>query len=193
MACINAAFVGNGMGIGRLGDQDIIMKRKFRWVMSILYCSGQRLVPASFVKTAARPSVTIEEIEINFLNAKTWIPGKASWETITVTYYDVNATENTELLSWLASVYDFTDPTCLHMNSKRQDYAGQGILHILDGCGNIMEQWVLDDMWPTSINFGDLSYDTSEVCEIELTLRYSQVQYTSFCGGTISPCVCTAC
>lgn len=193
MPCFNAATGGEGMGIGRLGDADIIHKRKFRWTFAIEFCNHSKNVPASFVKTASRPSLTIEETDINFLNEKTWIPGKASWEAIDVTYYDVSASENIGLLSWLASVYDFTNDTCRWMNAKRQDYAGSGILRLLDGCGNIMEQWILNDMWPTSIKFGDLDYSSSEVCEIALTLRYSKVEYTSNCGGTIVRCGCTPC
>ena len=75
------------MGMGRIGTGDVVFKRKFRWQFSIQTNTG--LVPPSVVKVAARPSLTIEETEINYLNAKMWIPGKGSWETITVTYYDV--------------------------------------------------------------------------------------------------------
>lgn len=188
----SAAIGGNGMGIGRLGDPDIIHKRKFRWTFGIHFCGSNRTVKPSFVKTAARPDLTIEETDINFLNEKTWIPGKAAWEPITVTYYDVNSTENVDLLSWLASVYDFTSE-CRHMNAKRQDYSGTATLRMLDGCGNIMEIWTLQDAWPTSIKFGDLDYASSEVSEIELTLRYSKVTLDNRCGGQITRCPCTGC
>jgi hypothetical protein len=161
-------------------------------VFSITYCTGKR-VPAYFVKTASRPDLTIEETEINFLHQKTWIPGKASWETITVTYYDIASGDNIQLWNWIASIYDFTNPTCLHMNAKRKDYAGVAMLNMLDGCGNIVEQWFMRDVWPTSIKFGDLDYASSDVCEIEVTLRYSSVSYKSYCGGTITRCPCTPC
>lgn len=196
MSCnLNAAIGGNGMGIGRLGDDSIIHKRKFRWTFEIQFggklCGG--FVPASFVKTAARPEITIEETEINFLNEKLWIPGKAVWEPITITYYDVNSSENTQLLSWLASVYDFTDDTCRHMNAKRSEYSGIGTLKMLDGCGQPMEKWTYGDMWPTSIKFGDLDYAVSEVSEIEITLRYSKVKFTNLCGKQPVRCKCSHC
>lgn len=193
MPCTNAADFGNGMGIGRLGAQDIIHKRKFRWVFQIAFCNFQRIVPPYFVKTASRPDLTIEETEINFLNEKTWIPGKPAWESITVTYYDVASSANIELWSWIATIYDITDPTCRWMNAKRQDYAGQGYLGMLDGCGSIVEQWLFNDMWPTSIKFGDLDYSSSDVCEIEISLRYSSVQYKNLCGAQPVRCPCTVC
>ena len=191
------AVVGGGgfsMGIGKLGSDEVTLKRKFRWLFSITVCSGA-LVPPHFVKVASRPDISIEETEINFLNEKTWIPGKASWEAITVTYLDVAAkggSDNIGLWDWLASVYDFTS-TCRFMSSKRKDYAGEGSLVMLDGCGNPMELWTMGDMWPTSIKFGELDYSDSGFAEIELTLRYSKVEYTNFCGRDPVGCGCSGC
>lgn len=178
------------MGIGLLGDPNAIFKRKFRFLFSILTCGGQ-FVPAHFVKTSARPDISIEETEINFLNEKTWIPGKASWEQMTVTYYDL-ASADLSLYSWLAGVYDFTN-LCRWQNSRRAEYAGTGFLFILDGCGAIMEKWTLGDMWPTSIKFGELDYSSTDTLDVELTLRYSKVSYQNFCGGVIQRCGCLPC
>ena len=181
------------MGIGQLGFKNLVFKRKFRFTFELSEICGQRTVPKHFVKLAARPSLTVEETEINFLNAKTWIPGKASWETITVTYIDVASNEMQNLYSWLASVYDFTDPIQLSMGSQRQDYSAVATIKMWDGCGQLIDTWILRDVWPTAINFGELAYDNSENAEIELTLRYSDVKYESTCPGfTIDPC-CTPC
>jgi len=192
----NSANNLGGMGIGKLGAAETLLKRKFRFVFGIDYCikngSPQKRVSAYYVKMASRPDITIEDTELNFLNGKTWIPGKASWETITVTYYDAADADGVGLLSWLATIYDFTSD-CRYMASRPQDYAGVGTLVMLDGCGNPIEQWQLYNLWPTSIKFGELDYSQSDVAEVELTLRYSDVIYTSYCGGTIDPCVCTPC
>jgi len=185
------------MGLGKLGDRSLVFKRKFRWTFAVQdICktkSGSVNVPDSFVKLAARPNLTIEETEINRLNAKGWIPGKAAWETITVTYYDVADRANLPLWTWLASVYDFTDPDGLQMGSSRGNYAAMGVLKLYDGCGAAIEEWVLEDLWPQAINFGELDYSSSEESNIELTLRYSSVKYKNFCpGGEIKGC-CTPC
>lgn len=185
------------MGLGKLGDRSLVFKRKFRWTFKVEdVCSSderQTSVPDSFVKLAARPNLTIEETEINRLNAKGWIPGKASWETITVTYYDVADRDNLALWTWLASVYDFTDPINLKMGSRRNDYAAKGVLKLYDGCGTAIEQWTLEDLWPQAINFGELDYSSSEESNIELTLRYSQVKYKSFCPDVDITGCCTEC
>ncbi len=183
------------MGIGVIGQPDMVFKRKFRYTFEIFgFCDNEKnVVPEHFVKTASRPNLAIEETEINHLNAKTWIPGKASWETITVTYIDVASSEMAPLFNWLASVYNFTDPINLEQGSQRGDYTATGILKMWDGCGQLLETWTIRDVWPSAINFGDLDYSNSEESTIELTLRYSDVQYQNICPGfTISPC-CSPC
>jgi hypothetical protein len=189
------------MGLGRLGDANIVFKRKYRWTFIVQTNCEPYLVQEHVVKLAARPNLTIEETEINFLHGKFWIPGKGTWETITVTYYDI-ANDNTlgALYAWLASIYDFTDPVRLYQSSRRGDgliggtrgYSGLATLSLYDGCGQTIETWELADVWPQAINFGELDYSSSEEVTIELTLRYSQVKYTPFCSPQFKPC-CDGC
>lgn len=184
------------MGIGSLGFSNMIFKRKFRFTFELAdICNkkGGASVPPDFVKIAARPSLTVEETEINHLNARTWIPGKGYWETITVTYIDVADDAIQPLFSWLASVYDFTNSYWLKQGSSANEYAGTAIIKMWDGCGDLLEKWELKNAWPTSVNFGDLDYANSEEATIELTLRYSDVEYTNVCPGMqIGPC-CDGC
>lgn len=185
--------VSGNMGIGLIGDAQTLFKRKFRFLFGIEFCNGTKRVTPSFVKLASRPDITVEETELNFLNEKTWIPGKGAWETITVTYLDPAGNPNISLYDWLATIYDFTSE-CRTQASKPIDYAGTAHLVLLDGCGGILEKWTLGNMWPTSIKFGELDYSSSDITEIELTLRYSQVQYdNSFCGRQVEPCACSPC
>jgi len=182
------------MGIGVIGQSDITFKRKYRWTFEISgFCENEtNVVPEHFVQVASRPNLSIEETEINHLNAKTWIPGKASWETISVTYLDVAHLEMRSLFNWLATVYDFTDPVQLSQGAKR-DWNATGVLNLYDGCGTLLEGWQLKYLWPTSINFGDLDYSSSDIATIELTLRYSDVMYRSYCPDFTPEACCTGC
>ena len=189
------------MALGKLGSQDLIFKRKFRWTFKVQEtCDGKKDIPECYVKVAARPSLTVEETEINFLNSKGWLPGKAAWETITVTYYDVGGKGDevdsegiANLWGWLATIYNFSKGTKSEQGANRKNYAGKGVLTLYDGCGKGIEEWTLEDMWPQAINFGELDYSSSEECTIELTLRYSKVQYDNQCGNKIAPCECAGC
>jgi hypothetical protein len=181
------------MGIGSLGFKNLIFKRKFRFTFELNDICGGQSVPKHYVKTAARPNLDIEETEINFLNAKTWIPGKASWQEMTVTYIDVATVDAAPLFNWLASVYNFTDPINLQMGSQRRDYTATGILKVWDGCGQLLEMWEMKDVWPKGINFGDVSYDSSEEMTIELSMRYSEVKYTPVCPAFQIQTCCSPC
>ena len=170
------------MGIGVIGQPDIVFKRKFRFTFEIKgFCNNEaNVVPEHFVMTAGRPNLGIEETEINHLNAKTWIPGKASWEDYTVTYVDVAHETSRMMWNWLATTYDFTDPVNLRQGNKR-DWDATGILNLYDGTGTLLEGWELQHLWPKAINFGDTDYASSDNCTIELTCRYSDVIYRSYC------------
>lgn len=107
---------------------------------------------------------------------------------------DYGASITSSLFGWLASVYNFTDPCRLEMGSKTGDYQGEALLRLYDGCGQTIEAWIMQNIFPTSINFGELDMSDSEVATIELTMRYSSVQYRSLCPPqSIIRCACTPC
>lgn len=177
------------MGIGQLGAPNIIIKRKFRWTLEINTPCG--FIPKHYVKVAARPQLEIDETEINFLNATTWIPGKGKWQPLSITYIDTTDSQMQGLYNWIATVYNFTDPVNLS-NSEKAGWNGTALLTMYDGCGKPLEFWLLGSCWPQSINFGDLAYADSDEATIELTLRYSDVKYQGTCGPNPSPC-CMGC
>lgn len=178
------------MGIGALGAPNIIIKRKFRWSLAISTPCGN--IPASYCKLAARPNLEVEDVELNFLNATTWIPGKAKWQPISITYIDVANQDMQGLYNWMASVYGFQWPVALPQGEKAS-WNGTALLTMYDGCGSIIESWLLGSVFPTSINFGDLDYSSSDPATIELTLRYSDVQYFGGCGLTAPAYCCRGC
>jgi hypothetical protein len=122
--------MGKAMGIGLVGNPDITFKRVFRFTFEIRgFCNNQSsVIPEHFVMTAGRPKLEVEETQIDHLNARTWIPGKASWQTITVKYMDVAHATNVSLWTWMATIYSLGDPVNLTMGNKRdwdeRDIAG---------------------------------------------------------------------
>lgn len=178
------------MGIGPLGQPNMIIKRKFRWTLAITTPCGN--IPAYPCKNAARPNLEVEETEINFLNATTWVPGKAKWQPISVTYLDVASSDMQGLFNWIATVYNFQDSVNLQM-SEKSGWNGTATLMMYDGCGTPLESWTLGSVFPQSINFGEVAYETNEFCTIDLTLRYSEVFYNGLCGVGQPRSCCTGC
>lgn len=169
--------------MGALGSPtNIVFKNKYRWLAFVVDSTGTITVSPHVVKLSSRPSLSIEE---TFLNSSTsfipgkFISGKSAWEEVTLTYFDINTEDSTELFGYLAQVYDYSDAleiskTTLTVPSVlKSDF----VLELFNGYGVSTERWILKDAWPTSINFGELDYSSSEVATIELKLRYSEVKY----------------
>jgi hypothetical protein len=170
-----------------------IFKRKFRWTLSITAC-GTDLMTDEVCKTGNRPNIDIDEQQIDYLNARMWIPGKATLETLEFTFFDVSGPVVGNLISWLKGVYNFSDEVNLCMSSKMTGgYAGTGTLILYDGCGTAMELWRLIDCWPKTLNFGDLDMSSAEECTISLTMRYRNLDYQGFCGSNEFDCGCQGC
>jgi len=185
------------MGIGALMDSSVVYKRKFRWTMYLepnCPSLASRPIDVWFVKVASRPNLSIDETELNFLNEKAWIPGKTSYETMTLTYIDVapSRPESANLYAYLGAVYQFNNQD-RKQGSSVSDYTAKGTLTLYDGCGSPIEEWVFKDMWPQTINFGDLDMASSDTVDIELTMRYSQFTYTPKCGNVPFASCCTGC
>jgi hypothetical protein len=194
---------GGNMGLGVLSQPGTYFKRKYRWSFALETPCGS--VSENLVKISSRPQIDIEEQEINFLHGKMWIPGKASWQTMSVTYYDVVAGSNdvSVLYSWLKSIHEFDNSVNLRQSSvagsgtkgaNPKGWAAKAELYLYDGIGNAVETWQLGLVWPTSINFGDLDYQSSEELTIELTLRYSTVNFIpGSCMQKLEDCLPTGC
>jgi len=181
------------MGIGELGESKRIIKRKFRYTCTFNTKLGP--IPEHYVKVAARPQLEIDELELQFLNASTWIPGKGRWQPLNITYIDTTDERMKPLYDWVATVYDFQ----LYAGgvnlkqSEKQGWVSECIIRIFDGCGNELEKWELLNCFPQSINFGDLDYASNDECNIDLTIRYDRVKITSSCGGPEPTGLCIGC
>jgi hypothetical protein len=162
-----------GLGIGISGP-DVCFKRKNRWLLKIDGVSAQGInaLPPS---KAGRPSLSIKELEMQHITETVYFPGKIEWKPITLTLYDTKQNEN-PILKWLSSIYDVK-------NESRYKYTvgfkkDRAVLELYDGCGNVIESWVMEAVWPTSIEFGELDMSMSEVVTVDVTLRYDRAYTT---------------
>lgn len=182
------------MGIGRLGEKATAIKRKYRYIVEIFpYCNGARSIKGGFVKSAKRPGWEVEEQELNFLNARTWIAGKHSYTEIDVVYIDAGVEEIAALIEWVGQLGNINNSTTFEMGTAFTDYAADMDIWMLDGCGNPMEIWTVHNAWAKTVDFGELDYGDTGEANISLTLRYDHVDYVGFCPPVeINPC-CSGC
>lgn len=164
--------MGRNMGFDfGLSDPNACFKRKNRWLFKItdISADGINSLPPS---KASRPSLSFKEIEVPHLNETIYMPGKPDWKPVTLTLYDLKKNVH-PIFNWLAQIY----------NPKNDSFSGascdgfkkpEGILELYDGCGDILESWVFESIWPQSIEFGDLDMTSGEVITCDLTLRYDR-------------------
>jgi hypothetical protein len=149
------------MGLGALGSSTCI-KRKFRWSLTGLDKDDNIVIPEIFVKVTKRPTLQIEETEINYLSKKTWIPGKAEWESMYVTIWDIDTEK------WEAFPLENIDSL---------------LLKLWDGCGSLLETWELSgsEMNPLKMTVSasptTVAYDLDQTT-IEARIEYFNVKYT---------------
>lgn len=146
---------------------DLEPKRKNRWMMSIDGIG----IDQWMVQTSSRPSLTIGETEIPYMNTSTWIAGRAVWETIEIQFIDVIGPSSSQsVVDWIRE--------CIEFSTGRMGYAinyKKNIqLKMLDPAGQVVEQWTLEGAFPTNANFGDLDMSSDDLATINVTVRFDR-------------------
>ena len=138
-------------------------KRQFRWVLAI---EG---IDAFIVKTATRPNISIEEVEIPFINHKRYIAGKSSFETLSVTMHDPIAPSGAQqVMEWVRTHFESVSGRAGYADFYKRDIQ----LKMLDPIGTVVELWDIKGAFLTAADFGSLDYSANDPSEISLTIQF---------------------
>jgi len=121
-----------------------------------------------FVETAKRPSIKINSTPIPFLNTSTYVAGRFEWNEISVTFRDpIGPSASQALMEWVR--------LCAESVTGRMGYAAgykKNIdLEMLDPTGVVVEKWILEGTFLTSVDFGGLGYNDDKIATISANLR----------------------
>ncbi len=121
-----------------------------------------------WVSNASRPTITMQETEIPFINTSTWVVGRYIWEQISVTLRDpIGPSASQAVMEWIRLASESVTGRQGYAVAYKRDL----ILEMLDPTGTTVSQWILKNVMPVTSNFGELSYDDDSLATIELTLR----------------------
>tara|TARA_Y100001963_G_scaffold155395_1_gene246430 strand:- start:72 stop:554 length:483 start_codon:yes stop_codon:yes gene_type:complete len=138
-------------------------KVKHRYVLTV---DG---LEAYLIKTAARPSISFEEIELNHLNLKRYVKGKTTWEPITISLYDpIVPSAAQQVMEWLKLSHEATTGRDGYAEFYKKDID----IELLGPVGDRIEKWQLIGSWIQAANFNDLDFTSNDPVDIELTIRY---------------------
>jgi len=127
-------------------------------------------IPAYFVKTANRPQITFEEIELNHINVKRYLKGKATWEPLEVSLYDPIVPSGAQaVMEWVRLHHESVSGRDGYSDFYKKEITFQ----LLGPVGDVVEEWKLIGAFIQTANFNDLDFaNGTDVADISLTLRY---------------------
>ena len=151
-----------------LEPQDIMFtpfepKLKNRFIMNV---DG---IPAYLIKTAGRPQIDFNEVELDHLNTKRFVKGKGIWQALEITLYDAIVPSAAQsVMEWVRLGHE----SVTGRDGYADFYKKEVTINVLGPVGDVVEEWVLKGAWIQSANFGDLDFSADEPVEVSVTLRY---------------------
>jgi len=137
-------------------------KRNYRWVLAI---EG---IDAFLVSETQRPTITIGDKKIDFINSYRNIAGKLSFSDITVKLHDPIAPSGAQqVMEWIRTHYESVSGRAGYADFYKRDLQ----LKMLDPVGTVVELWDIKGAFITSANYGSLTYSGDDIMTIDLTLK----------------------
>jgi len=139
-------------------------KRQFRWVFAI---EG---IDSFLMKTAARPQMTIESLEIPFINSKRYVAGRMTFQTLGITLHDPIAPSGAQqVMEWIRTTYESVSGRAGYADFYKRDCQ----VKLLDPIGTVVELWDIKGAFILDANFNALTYENdSNPVDITLSLRF---------------------
>jgi len=173
-------------------------KRGFRFLLSVQGGSigGSDGISQFLIKSVKKPAVAVGEGSHNFLNHTFFYPGRFAWQEVNfvvVDTVDPTANASKQVMKLLeASGYELpTTPVAAadrKSMSKKASVTGLGTVKIktLNAEGVVIEEWVLNNAWVKTADFGSLDYGTEDLLNVSIGLRYDNA-YLSVAGDKNYP------
>ena len=154
-------------------DSGVEPKRAYRW---ILLLGG---IPQWMCKKVSKPSFAVSETEHTYLNHKFYYPGRVEWNTVTVTLADPVAPDAARTMVDIISNSGYSLPNgqvkaeaSTISKSKAVKALGTVKIQQLGSDGKAIEEWELINAWVKDVKFGELDYESDDMVDVELELRY---------------------
>ena len=138
-------------------------KKKNRWIFAL---EG---IDSFLIKTAARPSISIESQPISYMNSKRFVAGLATFETLSLTLHDPIAPSGSQqVMEWVRTHFESVSGRAGYADFYNRDCQ----LKLVDPVGTVIELWDIKGAFLTSAGFGDVSYEDGGMMEVALTLQF---------------------
>ena len=155
--------------MAQLVDANDVMFTPFEPKLKNRYLMQIDGIPAYLIKTANRPQITFEEVQLDHLNVRRWVKGKGVWQQLQVTLYDpVVPSAAQAVMEWVRLSHESVTGRDGYSDFYKKDVTFQ----VLGPVGDVVEEWKLKGAWLQDVQFGDMDFASSDPVDITLTLRY---------------------
>ena len=177
-------------------------KRQHRWLFQLGSSDGRVndfTSEISYIcKKVTRPSIEVNSAEHKFLNHTFYYPGNVTYEACSVTLVDPTTPDSAANLHKLLQLGGYVLPGNIQNNvgdghaqagttSKKKSIAAindTAIIRMIDADGKDQEVIFLKNVWIQKVDFGgDLAYDSDDLMEITMDLRYDWFEMQSLVDG----------
>ena len=175
------------------GDTGKDPKRAFKFKIEIANVAGDQPL-VWWAKSVTKPNFDITEVKHTFSDKEYYFPGRVQWQTVSMTLVDpvspVDVVAQTNAIITGAGyniTTSLTDEAALMTTmSKKKATGALGSCQIiqLDSEGQAIETWNLNNPFIKNVKFGELSYESDDLVEIELELRYDWAQCQTATSST---------
>jgi len=126
-------------------------------------------IPSFMIKTANRPKLESEVVELDHINLKRKIKGKSNWTDITITLYDPIVPSGAQsVMEWIRTGHE-----SITGRDGYADFYKKNIdFYMLGPVGDKVEQWKIVGAFISSAEFGDVDWSSNDPVMITLTLTY---------------------
>ena len=126
-------------------------------------------IDSYLVKTASRPTVTSEVVELDHINIKRKIKGKTTWDEVTISLYDpIVPSGAQQVMEWIRQSHESLTGRDGYAAFYKKDIN----FKMLGPVGDVVELWTLKGAFINSANFGDMDWSGNDPVSIEVTLSY---------------------
>jgi len=165
-------------------------KRSYRFMLSV---GGVGTGNTWLVTQVKKPSATVGEISHKYLNHTFHYPGRVEWDTVNITLVDPVEPNAAGLMSKILEGTGYHVPQNGNLTTsitKEKAVNALGTVTITQFGNDIndkVEEWTLKNAFITQIDWGELNYESDDLTNITLTIRYDWAECQTNFGGTNRP------
>lgn len=124
------------------------------------------------VASYSAPQINISTIQASYGNDKVKFAGLPEFPDSTIVLNDYITMDTlTALQAWSNEVYNPKDATIGYAFK----YKKYGYLMEYTSKGEFLRQWILQGIWPSSINLGDYNQEGGQIRQITVTMVYDKI------------------